>query len=220
MVKTKNIQNASDSLWEKCECCSEFEFMKTLARNSYLCQHCGHYYDMPALSRLKQIFQNKFEKITLPLENDILICSGEGTISGSQVVLIAISRIGELQIEQLDSFLITIQHAIAVRMPLIVISSGMNHSKSKISLPYIAQIAIEMDFHKQMNLLQISVLTDGNMTDSLSTIFPLGDLTLVEWEAEDNRLTAPLDAFVDRYMLRHEIPVLIGQLLSWSSENK
>ena len=58
------------------------------------------------------------------------------------------------------------------------------------------------------------------MTDSLSTIFPLGDLTLVEWEAEDNRLTAALDAFVDRYVLRHEIPVLIGQLLSWSSENK
>jgi acetyl-CoA carboxylase beta subunit len=144
---------------------------------------------MPALSRLKQIFQNKFEKITLPLENDILICSGEGTISGSQVVLIAISHIGELQIEHLDSFLITIQHAIAVRMPLIVISSGMNHSKSKISLSYIAQIAIEMNFHKQMNLLQISVLTDGNMTDSLSAIFPLGDLTLVEWEAEDNRLT-------------------------------
>ena len=220
MVKTKNIQNASDSLWEKCECCSEFEFIQTLARNSYLCQHCGHYYNMPALSRLKQIFQNKFEKITLPLENDILICSGEGTISGSQVVLIAISHIGELQIEHLDSFLITIQHAIAVRMPLIVISSGMNHSKSKISLSYIAQIAIEMNFHKQMNLLQISVLTDGNMTDSLSAIFPLGDLTLVEWEAEDNRLTTPLDAFVDRYVLRHEIPVLIGQLLSWSSENK
>ena len=220
MVKTKNIQNASDSLWEKCERCSEFEFMQTLARNSYLCQHCGHYYDMPALSRLKQIFQNKFEKITLPLENDILICSGEGTISGSQVVLIAISHIGELQIEHLDSFLITIQHAIAVRMPLIVISSGMNHSKSKISLSYIAQIAIEMNFHKQMNLLQISVLTDGNMTDSLSAIFPLGDLTLVEWEAEDNRLTTPLDAFVDRYVLRREIPALIGQLLSWSSENK
>jgi len=174
---------------------------------------------MPALSRLKQIFQNKFEKITLPLENDILICSGEGTIYGNQVVLIAISRIGELQIEHLDSFLITIQHAIAVRMPLIVISSGMNHSQSKISLSYIAQIAIEMNFHKQMNLLQISVLTDGNMTDSLSTLFPLGDLTLVEWRAEDNRTTAPADAFVDRYVLRHEVPVLIGQLLSWSSDN-
>ena len=76
MVKTENIQHASDSLWEKCERCSEFEFMQTLVRNSYLCQHCGHYYDMPALPRLKQIFQNKFEKITLPLENDILICSG------------------------------------------------------------------------------------------------------------------------------------------------
>ena len=194
--------------------------MQTLVRNSYLCQHCGHYYDMPALSRLKQIFQNKFEKITLPLENDILICSGEGTIFGSQVVLIAISRIGELQIEHLDSFLITIQHAIAVRMPLIVISSGMNHSQSKISLSYIAQIAIEMNFHKQMNLLQISVLTDGNMTDSLSTLFPLGDLTLVEWEAEDNRPTTPSDAFVDHYVRRHEVPVLIGQLLSWSSDNK
>ena len=220
MVKIENIQHASDSLWEKCERCSEFEFMQTLVRNSYLCQHCGHYYDMPALSRLKQIFQNKFEKITLPLENDILICSGEGTIFGSQVVLIAISRIGELQIEHLDSFLITIQYAIAVQMPLIVISSGMNHSKSKISLSYIAQITIEMNFHKQMNLLQISVLTDGNMTDSLSTLFPLGDLTLVEWEAEDNRPTTPSDAFVDHYVRRHEVPVLIGQLLSWSSDNK
>ena len=220
MVKTGNIQHASDSLWEKCERCSEFEFIQTLVRNSYLCQHCGHYHNMPALSRLKQIFQNKFEKITLPLENDILICSGEGTIFGSQVVLIAISRIGELQIEHLDSFLITIQHAIAVRMPLIVISSGMNHSQSKISLSYIAQIAIEMNFHKQMNLLQISVLTDGNMTDSLSTLFPLGDLTLVEWGAEDNQPTAPLDAFVDRCVQRHEVPVLIGQLLSWSSDNK
>ena len=77
-----------------------------------------------------------------------------------------------------------------------------------------------MNFHKQMNLLQISVLTDGNMTDSLSTLFPLGDLTLVEWETEDNRPTTPSDAFVDHYVRRHEVPVLIGQLLSWSSDNK
>ena len=217
MVKTGNIQHASDSLWEKCERCSEFEFMQTLVRNGYLCQHCGHYHDMPALSRLKQIFQNKFEKITLPLENDILICSGEGTIFGSQVVLIAISRIGELQIEHFDSFLITVQHAIAVKTPLVVISSEMNHSKTETTLSRMAQIAIEMDLHKKMNLLQVSVLTDGGMSDSLSTIFPLGDLTLVEQESKVNQHTITLDAFVDCYAPRTKIPTLIGQLLSWSS---
>ena len=217
MVKAKSIQNASDSLWEKCENCSEFEFIQTLARNDYLCQHCGHYYSMPASLRLKQIFQDKFEKIILPLKNDIFICSGKGAISENQVVLIAISRIGELQIEHFDSFLITVQHAIAVKTPLVVISSEMNHSKTETTLSRMAQIAIEMDLHKKMNLLQVSVLTDGGMSDSLSTIFPLGDLTLVEQESKVNQHTITLDAFVDCYAPRTKIPTLIGQLLSWSS---
>ena len=220
MVKTKNIQNVSDSLWEKCENCSEFEFIQTLVRNDYLCQHCGHYYSMPALPRLKQIFQDKFEKIPLPLPDDVLICSGEGTISGSQVVLIAISRLDKLQIEHLDSLLITVQHAIAAKTPLIVISSGMNHFEAETSLAHMAQIAIEMNSHKRMNLLQVSVLTDGDMTDSLSTAFPLGDLTLVERGSKGNQHSTALDAFVDCYAPRTEIPILIGQLLSWSFLNK
>ena len=220
MVKTKNTQNTSISLWKKCEDCSEFEFIQTLARNDYLCQYCGHYYSMPALPRLKQIFQDRFEKIPLPLVDDILICSGEGTISGNQVVLMAISRLDELQIEHLDSLLITIQHAIAAKTPLIVISSGINHLKAETSLAHMAQIAIEMDSHKQMNLLQVSVLTDGDMTDSLSTIFPLGDLTLVERGPKGNQHATTLDAFVDCYAPRTEIPTLISQLLSWSSVNK
>ena len=87
MVKTKNIQNVSDSLWEKCENCSEFEFIQTLARKDDLCQQWGHYYSMPALPRLKQIFQDRFEKIPLPLVDDILICSGEGTISEVRLCL-------------------------------------------------------------------------------------------------------------------------------------
>ena len=54
----KNEKDIPDNLWEKCPKCETMVYGQELAKNLYVCPHCGHHFYLRPRKRLRMLFDN------------------------------------------------------------------------------------------------------------------------------------------------------------------
>ena len=201
----------TEGLWLKCEGCKEIIWKKDLELTHNVCGKCGFHFRMDARTRLALLFDDGvYEELdpTLtssdPLEfvdqkaykdrlkamqaatsmSDALV-SGTGTLDGRRVNICAMEpkfiggSMGAVMGEKITR---AVEHSIAARMPLIVVSAsgGARMQEGAVSLMQMAKISAALMRLDEAGIPYISVLTDPTTGGVTASLAMLGDLNIGE----------------------------------------
>jgi acetyl-CoA carboxylase carboxyl transferase subunit beta len=201
----------TEGLWLKCEGCKEIIWKKDLELTHNVCGKCGFHFRMDARARLAFLFDDGvYEELdpTLtssdPLDfvdqkaykdrlkamqaatsmSDALV-SGTGTLEGRRVNICAMEpkfiggSMGAVMGEKITR---AVEHSIAARMPLIVVSAsgGARMQEGAVSLMQMAKISAALMRLDEAGIPYISVLTDPTTGGVTASLAMLGDLNIGE----------------------------------------
>jgi acetyl-CoA carboxylase carboxyl transferase subunit beta len=201
----------TEGLWLKCEGCKEIIWKKDLELTHNVCGKCGFHFRLDARGRLALLFDaGVYEELdpTLtssdPLEfvdqkaykdrlksmqaatsmSDALV-SGTGTLDGRRVNICAMEpkfiggSMGAVMGEKITR---AVEHSIAARMPLIVVSAsgGARMQEGAVSLMQMAKISAALMRLDEAGIPYISVLTDPTTGGVTASLAMLGDLNIGE----------------------------------------
>lgn len=201
----------TEGLWLKCEGCKEIIWKKDLELTHNVCGKCGFHFRMDARARLALLFDDgvyeEFDpKLTSsdPLDfvdqkaykdrlkamqaatsmSDALV-SGSGKLEGRRVNICAMEpkfiggSMGAVMGEKITR---AVEHSIAARMPLIVVSAsgGARMQEGAVSLMQMAKISAALMRLDEAAIPYISVLTDPTTGGVTASLAMLGDLNIGE----------------------------------------
>jgi len=201
----------TEGLWLKCEGCKEIIWKKDLELTHNVCGKCGFHFRMDARARLALLFdEGAYEEFdpTLtssdPLDfvdqkaykdrlkamqaatsmSDALV-SGSGKLEGRRVNICAMEpkfiggSMGAVMGEKITR---AVEHSIAARMPLIVVSAsgGARMQEGAVSLMQMAKISAALMRLDEAAIPYISVLTDPTTGGVTASLAMLGDLNIGE----------------------------------------
>jgi len=201
----------TEGLWLKCEGCKEIIWKKDLELTHNVCGKCGFHFRMDARARLALLFdEGAYEEFdpTLtssdPLDfvdqkaykdrlkamqaatsmSDALV-SGSGKLEGRRVNICAMEpkfiggSMGAVMGEKITR---AVEHSIAARMPLIVVSAsgGARMQEGAVSLMQMAKISAALMRLDEAGIPYISVLTDPTTGGVTASLAMLGDLNIGE----------------------------------------
>lgn len=201
-----------DGLWSKCPSCSHLVFNKILTENSKVCSKCGYHFLLTCWERIDLITdENSFNEVAAELTSlDPLEFSGPKTYlsklaeATKATGLKEAAVVGEAKIEgKLIALAVTdsrfimgsmgsvvgekitriIEHALAKRIPLIIVSGsggGARMYEGMLSLMQMAKTSGALARLKQENIPFISILTNPTMAGVMASFAGLGDVTIAE----------------------------------------
>jgi acetyl-CoA carboxylase carboxyl transferase subunit beta len=260
--RKKHLQN----LWKKCRSCQKILLCSDLKKNMHVCHYCGYHHRISVIDRLNMIFDKHiFSRISLtqflidPLDykdkktyverlidarNKTGECEAllvaEGLLNSDKVIIAAFNFYfmgGSMGMAVGDGLIIAVQHAIAKRTPLIVItaSGGARMQEGILSLMQMPRTVIAIQYLKKETLPYIVLLTDPTMGGVAASISMLGDVLLSEPRATvgfagsrvtrevltsntaDNFQTSEFllkHGFIDIVSTRSEIKLLLSRLIN------
>ena len=201
----------TEGLWLKCDGCKEIIWKKDLELTLNVCGKCGYHFRLDARGRMAMLFdEGKYQELDAqlsssdPLEfvdqkpykdrlkamqkatemRDALI-SGTGLLAGRPVNICAMEpkfiggSMGAVMGEKITR---AVEHSIAARMPLIVISAsgGARMQEGAVSLMQMAKISAALMRLDEAGIPYISVLTDPTTGGVTASLAMLGDLNIGE----------------------------------------
>jgi acetyl-CoA carboxylase carboxyl transferase subunit beta len=201
----------TEGLWLKCDGCKEIIWKKDLELTINVCGKCGYHFRMDARARLAMLFDDGlYEELDADLSssdplnfvdqkaykdrlkasqaansmNDALI-SATGTLERRPVNICAMEpkfiggSMGAVMGEKITR---AIEHSIAKRMPLIVVSAsgGARMQEGAVSLMQMAKISSALMRLDESQVPYISVLTDPTTGGVTASLAMLGDVNIGE----------------------------------------
>jgi len=199
-----------EGLWCKCAGCGEMVYSKTLARNLYICPHCGRHERISASQRAQQLFDEGFEELDTNLasadplgfrdqkryrdrlkEAEKKAGKGDaarnyfGAIEGIEVsaTIFEFAFMGGSMGSVVGEKIVrAIERAIERRCPylLVAASGGARMQEGLYSLMQMAKTADAVNRLNDARLPFVSLLTDPTMGGVSASIAWLGDLVIAE----------------------------------------
>ena len=201
----------TEGLWLKCEGCKEIIWKKDLELTHNVCGKCGFHFRLDARARLTLLFDDGvYEELDPTLTSsdplgfvdqkaykdrlkamqaatsmsDALV-SGSGRLEGRPVNICAMEpkfiggSMGAVMGEKITR---AVEHSIAARMPLIVVSAsgGARMQEGAVSLMQKAKISAALMRLDEAGIPYISVLTDPTTGGVTASLAMLGDLNIGE----------------------------------------
>jgi acetyl-CoA carboxylase carboxyl transferase subunit beta len=201
----------TEGLWLKCEGCKEIIWKKDLELTINVCGKCGFHFRLGARERLAMLFDDGvYEELDATLASsdplnfvdqksykdrlkamqkvngmsDALV-SGTGKLAGRPVNICAMEpkfiggSMGAVMGEKITR---AVEHSIAARMPLIVVSAsgGARMQEGAVSLMQMAKISAALMRLDEAGVPYISVLTDPTTGGVTASFAMLGDLNIGE----------------------------------------
>jgi acetyl-CoA carboxylase carboxyl transferase subunit beta len=201
----------TEGLWLKCDGCKEIIWKKDLELTLNVCGKCGYHFRLDARGRLAILFDDgNYEELDAGLTssdplnfvdqkaykdrlraaqaatsmNDALI-SATGTLERRPVNICAMEpkfiggSMGAVMGEKITR---AIEHSIAARMPLIVVSAsgGARMQEGAVSLMQMAKISAALMRLDESHVPYISVLTDPTTGGVTASLAMLGDVNIGE----------------------------------------
>ena len=201
----------TEGLWLKCDGCKEIIWKKDLELTLNVFGKCGYHFRLDARGRMAMLFdEGKYQELDAqlsssdPLEfvdqkpykdrlkamqkatemRDALI-SGTGLLAGRPVNICAMEpkfiggSMGSVMGEKITR---AVEHSIAARMPLIVVSAsgGARMQEGAVSLMQMAKISSALMRLDEAAIPYISVLTDPTTGGVTASLAMLGDLNIGE----------------------------------------
>ena len=213
-IKIQTTKKDSFSGWIKCTGCEELIHANELQQNINCCSKCGYHYRLPLQERIDLLadpetfqemfteikpvdalefvdtesYQDRLEEASQKTGRDDAICTGVCLLEGRSIALAILDfsfmggSMGSVVGERLTCL---IEHAIAQKLPLIIVSAsgGARMQESILSLMQMAKTSAALSRLDQAGGLYISVLTNpttGGVTASFAT---LGDVIVAEPDA-------------------------------------
>ncbi|MCS7189018.1 MAG: acetyl-CoA carboxylase, carboxyltransferase subunit beta [Bacteroidia bacterium] len=205
---------APDGLWVKCPSCGKPLHIKELMQSHYVCPHCGYHFPIGSKEYFRILFEEGsyellFEDI-LPVDALGFVDSRPYTqrlaeaqkkTSLTEAVRCAVGRIGSytVAVAVMDFGFIggsmgsvvgeriarTIQHAIAHKLPLLIVSrsGGARMMEGSLSLMQMAKTAAWIARYNKIGMPYISLLTDPTMGGVTASFAMLGDINIAEPKA-------------------------------------
>ena len=202
-----------EGLWVKCPGCNEIIYNKDLVANLQVCPRCTHHFHLPAIERLRSLFDSAWVEhdrgltSTDPLEftdtkpykarlaatqketglRDAVICA-TGRLDGieTEVAAMEYSFIGgSMGVVVGEKITRAIERALASRLPVVIVScsGGARMMEGALSLMQMAKISAALARLDRARLPFVSVLTDPTTGGVTASFAMLGDLNLAEPKA-------------------------------------
>lgn len=212
--KKKNIKptpkhEIPDGLWLKCDSCNELLYRKEVAKNLWVCEHCGYHFRISSpkyIELLTDEFKENFNSIesTNPLEfpdykKKLTSCSqntgmkeaiitGEARIGTHRVALGVMEfdfmggSMGSVVGEKVKRL---IGFAVNERLPLIIVgaSGGARMQEGILSLMQMAKTVSALTILAEAKLPYISILTNPTTAGVMASYASLGDVVIAEPKA-------------------------------------
>ena len=200
-----------DGLMRKCNACKAAVFVDEVKHNHYICPHCGNYFHVPALKRIKMVVdRNSFEEWDAHMEEnnplnykgyeeklqtlrektglDEAVITGKAKLQGMSVVLgvcdcrFMMSSMGEAVGEKIAR---AFERATEEKLPVIlyICSGGARMQEGLVSLMQMAKTTMALRKHSDAGLLYVPVLTDPTTGGVTASFAMLGDIILAEPKA-------------------------------------
>jgi acetyl-CoA carboxylase carboxyl transferase subunit beta len=220
-------------LWTKCPSCSEMLFNKQLDKADRVCPTCGHHFRLSAQSRLDLILDaGTFRELDAGLRSEDPLAfvdqrpypdriaaaqlatglqdaavRGVGLIEGRPVSICVMDfafmggSMGAVVGEKVTR---AIEHALADRIPLIVISAsgGARMQEGTLALMQLAKTTAALERLRAARVPYISVMSDPTTGGVFASYAVLGDVNL----AEPNALIGFAGARVSAGTIAQELP--------------
>jgi len=214
VVDTGKRRDVPEGLWMRCPSCERMLYRRNVERNQHVCPLCEHHFRIGADERAKQLcdpesFAPLWEALTPTdrlgfadlktykkrLESEQrktgrrdALLAGTGFVKGRGVVLACMDptfmmgSMGSVVGEKLTR---AIEHAMATRRPLIVVScsGGARMQESSLSLMQMAKTSAALARFDDAGGLFLSVLSDPTTGGVTASFAMLGDLILAEPKA-------------------------------------
>ncbi|MSO56691.1 MAG: acetyl-CoA carboxylase carboxyltransferase subunit beta [Acidobacteria bacterium] len=206
----KPTSRVPEGLWIKCTGCSKLLYNKDLAQNMSVCPTCGFHFRMGSLDRLRALFDGPWTEYdrgllsTDPLhfsdtkpyakrlkasieatgmKDAVVVASGR--IDGYEAIVAAMEYGfigGSMGVVVGEKITRGIEHALATRRPMIVVScsGGARMMEGALSLMQMAKICAALARLDQEGLPYISILTDPTTGGVTASFAMLGDLNIAE----------------------------------------
>lgn len=200
----------TEGLWLKCAGCRQIIWKKALEDNLHVCPKCGYHFRVDALTRLRQLFDGRWETYDANLSSadplefvdaksykerlaamrqatnlcDALISAG-GALSGRPVHLCALELKfigGSMGAVVGEKITRAIERSLAQGRPLIVVSAsgGARMQEGAVSLVQMAKISAALMQLDEACVPFVSVLTDPTTGGVTASFAMLGDLNIAE----------------------------------------
>lgn len=199
------------ALWIRCEACTELVYRKQLERRLFVCPRCGHHFRLTAEQRLQLLLdRGSFVERDVGVgSRDVLgfpdqlpyperlrameertghreaVLTGTGRIGGVAVAIAVFNfhflggSMGSAVGEKITRL---IEHACAVRMPLVIVSAsgGARMQEGIYSLVQMAKLTGALGRLRDAGVPYVSVCTDPTTGGVAASIALLGDVNLAE----------------------------------------
>lgn len=152
-VDKNQSKDGTQELWRACASCQRMLFLKSLESDLWVCHHCGHHLRIPAVERMKVVFdEGEYKNIDFPQSSDDplafkdlkkykdrlkvarantglhdAVVAGRGSVKGHDCVLCAIDFFfmgGSMGRAVGEGFLAAVDVAIAHKVPFVVFTSS------------------------------------------------------------------------------------------------
>ncbi len=204
-------QSHPTDLWTQCPDCQEMVYNKQLDKNHRICPRCGHHFRLRVDARLALLLdRDSFREQDAGLESvDMLgfvdqkpyperleaarvstgirdaALWGTGTISGTKVAICVMDfafmggSMGTVVGEKVTR---AAEHALAERLPLIVVSSsgGARMQEGTLSLMQLAKTVAALGRLAEAGVPYISLMTDPTTGGVFASFAALGDVNIAE----------------------------------------
>jgi acetyl-CoA carboxylase carboxyl transferase subunit beta len=204
-------QSYPTDLWTRCPDCQEMVYNKSLDKNQRICPRCGHHFRLRVEARVAMLLdRDSFREQDAGLESvDMLgfvdqkpyperlaqarastgirdaAVWGTGTIAGTRVAICVMDfafmggSMGTVVGEKVTR---AAEHALAERLPLIVVSAsgGARMQEGTLSLMQLAKTCAALGRLAEAGLPYISVMTDPTTGGTFASFAALGDVNLAE----------------------------------------
>lgn len=198
-------------LYEKCPDCNEIVNKQQIIENNYICHHCGGYFRMRAIDRLRSIidedtfvekglgyitlnplfqdgYEEKIYKYKKQTNLDEAYLYGYGEIYGQPCVIgvmdsyFLMGSMGSVVGEKVTK---SFEYAIYKKLPVVLFtaSGGARMQEGIFSLMQMAKTSQAVLKHSKMGYLYISVLTNPTTGGVTASFATLGDIVLAEPKA-------------------------------------
>ena len=205
------MQDVPEGIMTKCPKCKKIMYSKELIKNSKVCMHCDHHHPMSAYERLdslldegsfseydKEMLSNnpldfpdyvaKLDKDRVKTKINEAVVTGEGTISGNQVVIAVMDsrfRMGSMGTVVGEKITRSIEKAMELKVPFIIFtaSGGARMQEGVLSLMQMAKTSSALKLFSDQGGLILSIMTHPTTGGVSASFASLGDYNFAEPQA-------------------------------------
>ena len=196
LVRSTEITEDNNSLWQKCTHCGEVTFRGELERNSFTCPKCKKLFVISIENRMKLMLGDDTSNDATDTNSDdinnenastIDVISVEETIEGHPASLFILQPETTLEQRHLNVFSEAITSALTKSIPLLSVFTA-SPTEAQCSFTQTVPLLIQLEELAEASLPHITVLTETGVPQ-LTTHLPVGEIVIAESESKMDSMT-------------------------------